>query len=144
MLCVANLSRFAQPVELDLSGLAGMRPVEMLGYVEFPPIGRSPYPLTLGPYGFLWFELQPAPEAVEAIPSETVIALAGAWEDLLEGAGRGTLESRVLPAFLPSQRWFGGKSRVIVSVSIADWVAMIPAAKPLIGDEETAAVDAVE
>jgi maltose alpha-D-glucosyltransferase/alpha-amylase len=121
VLCVANLSRFAQPVELDLAALAGMRPVEMLGYVEFPPIGPGPYPLTLGPYGFLWFEVQPAPETVEAIPSETVIAIAGAWEDLLEGAGRASLESRVLPAFLPSQRWFGGKSRAIVSASVADW-----------------------
>ena len=38
VLCVANLSRFAQPVELDLSGLAGLTPVEMLGYTEFPRI----------------------------------------------------------------------------------------------------------
>jgi maltose alpha-D-glucosyltransferase/alpha-amylase len=61
VLCVANLSRFAQPVELDLSALAGMTPVEMLGYTEFPSIRRSPYSLTLGPYGFYWFELHPSP-----------------------------------------------------------------------------------
>ena len=58
VLCVANLSRFAQPVELDLQEYQGMRPVEMLGYVEFPVIGAQPYPLSLGPYGFFWFELQ--------------------------------------------------------------------------------------
>ena len=57
VLCLANLSRFAQPVELDLAPLAGMTPVEMFGYVEFPRIGTSPYCLTLGPYGILWFEL---------------------------------------------------------------------------------------
>jgi maltose alpha-D-glucosyltransferase/alpha-amylase len=61
VLCVANLSRFSQPVELDLSKLAGMVPVEMLGYTEFPRIGTEPYRLSLGGYGFLWFELQPAP-----------------------------------------------------------------------------------
>jgi maltose alpha-D-glucosyltransferase / alpha-amylase len=58
VLCVANLSRFAQPFELDLAALAGLVPVEMRGYVEFPRIGRTPYFLNLGPYDFLWFELQ--------------------------------------------------------------------------------------
>ena len=58
VLCVANLSRVWQPVQLDLAGLEGMIPVEMLGYVEFPAIGRECYPLTLGPYDFLWLELQ--------------------------------------------------------------------------------------
>ena len=58
ILCVANLSRVWQPVQLDLSGLEGLIPVEMLGYVEFPAIGEDFYPLTLGPYGFLWLELQ--------------------------------------------------------------------------------------
>ena len=62
ILCVANLSRFAQPFQLDLQAYDGMVPVEMLGYVEFPTIGTQPYPLTLGPYSFLWFELQ-APSA---------------------------------------------------------------------------------
>jgi maltose alpha-D-glucosyltransferase/alpha-amylase len=58
ILCVANLSRFAQPVELDLSRLEGMTPVEMLGYTEFPPIDRAPYRLSLAPYSFFWFELR--------------------------------------------------------------------------------------
>ena len=43
VLCVANLSRFAQPVTLDLADYAGFEPVEMLGYVPFPTIGREPY-----------------------------------------------------------------------------------------------------
>jgi maltose alpha-D-glucosyltransferase/alpha-amylase len=60
ILCVANLSRFVQPVELDLTALEGCTPVEMIGYTEFPRIGRSPYFLTLGPYDFYWFELQRA------------------------------------------------------------------------------------
>jgi maltose alpha-D-glucosyltransferase/alpha-amylase len=58
ILCVANVSRFAQPVELDLSGFEGWVPVEMLGYTDFPPIGKRPYFLTLGPYGYYWFELR--------------------------------------------------------------------------------------
>ncbi len=58
ILCVANLSRHAQPAELDLSAFRGVTPVEMLGYTPFPSIGELPYFLTLGSYGFYWFELQ--------------------------------------------------------------------------------------
>ena len=58
ILCVANLSRSVQPVELDLHAFAGCVPIEMLGYTELPAIGTQPYFLTLGPYGFYWFELQ--------------------------------------------------------------------------------------
>jgi maltose alpha-D-glucosyltransferase/alpha-amylase len=58
ILCVANLSRFVQPLELDLRAYAGLCPVEMLGYSEFPSIGQTPYFLTLGPYGFHWYELK--------------------------------------------------------------------------------------
>ncbi len=59
VLCVANLSRFAQPVSLDLADHNGAEPVEMLGYVPFPTITEAPYVLTLAPYSFLWLELQP-------------------------------------------------------------------------------------
>jgi len=67
VLCAANLSRFAQPVSLDLSGFAGMQPVEMIGYVPFPAITEAPYLLTLAPYSFLWLELQPAAADVSAL-----------------------------------------------------------------------------
>jgi maltose alpha-D-glucosyltransferase/alpha-amylase len=54
VLCVFNLSRFPQPVELDLSRWEGVDPVELLGAVEFPRITSAPYPLTLTGFGFLW------------------------------------------------------------------------------------------
>ena len=57
LLCVANLSRFAQYVELDLSAYRGRVPVELIGRVHFPRIGELPYLLTLGPHDFYWFEL---------------------------------------------------------------------------------------
>ncbi|HVX17566.1 MAG TPA: maltose alpha-D-glucosyltransferase [Acidimicrobiales bacterium] len=65
VLCVFNLSRFAQPAELQLTRLAGMVPIELLGRVPFPPIGELPYFITLPPHGFYWFELQPEPEEPE-------------------------------------------------------------------------------
>jgi maltose alpha-D-glucosyltransferase/alpha-amylase len=58
VLCVANLARNVQPVHLDLSAFAGLVPIEMFGYTDFPAIGVEPYFLTLGPYAFYWFELQ--------------------------------------------------------------------------------------
>ena len=58
VLCVHNLARSAQAVQLDLSDYAGMVPVEMLGRTAFPPIGELPYLLTLAPRGFFWFQLR--------------------------------------------------------------------------------------
>ena len=63
MLCVNNLSRFAQPVELQLARLSGKVPVELFGRVPFPAIGELPYLLTLGGHGFYWFELVDGPGA---------------------------------------------------------------------------------
>jgi len=133
VLCVANLSRFAQPVSLDLSRFAGMVPVEMLGYVPFPPIDHTAYAITLAPYSFLWLELQPAPEVPAAPIVDTEEAaldlISGSWNDLLSGPGLSLLQE-LLPAYLVRQRWFGAKSRSISSVRILDWVELpgIPAA----------------
>ena len=60
LLCVHNLARSAQAVQLDLPGYAGTVPVEMLGQTAFPPIGELPYLLTLAPRGFFWFQLRQA------------------------------------------------------------------------------------
>ena len=60
LLCVHNLARSAQAVELDLSAFEGRVPVEMFGNSRFPRIGELPYLLTLGPRGFFWFQLQEA------------------------------------------------------------------------------------
>jgi maltose alpha-D-glucosyltransferase/alpha-amylase len=133
ILCVANLSRFAQPVALDLARFAGRQPVEMLGYVPFPEISAQAYPLTLAPYSFLWLELQPAAPPPEAPVVETAnrfsapLSYAGTGETgslsrLLEPGGQAHL-LQVLPGYIAQQRWFGGKSRVIASVRV---IAAIP------------------
>jgi maltose alpha-D-glucosyltransferase/alpha-amylase len=66
VMCVNNLSRFPQPIELNLQHYNGYTPAEMTGYVEFPPIGQLPYLLTLPGHGFYWFQLRaPSPEVGE-------------------------------------------------------------------------------
>jgi maltose alpha-D-glucosyltransferase/alpha-amylase len=57
VLCVNNLSRFPQPVELDLRRFEDWTPIELTGRVRFPQIGVLPYMLTLAGHGFYWFEL---------------------------------------------------------------------------------------
>jgi len=127
VVCVANLSRFAQPVTLDLSRFAGMVPVEMLGYVPFPKVDASPYALTLAPYGFLWLEMQPAPEIdMEAAPPEikdaALVLPAGDLIGAVTGAGAELLQETFLPKYLQAQRWFGAKSRTVKNVCITDVV----------------------
>ncbi|MDQ3805138.1 MAG: maltose alpha-D-glucosyltransferase [Acidobacteriota bacterium] len=62
VLCVFNLSQFAQPVELDLHEFEGRAPVEMLGKTRFPAVTAAPYQLALAPWGFYWFLLEPKAE----------------------------------------------------------------------------------
>jgi maltose alpha-D-glucosyltransferase/alpha-amylase len=129
-LCVANLSRFVQPAELDLSAFEGMKPVEMLGRVEFPKIGKLPYFVTLGPHSFYWFQLERVPAAVAAVEIPVVKApepqglpawaLDGGGERLFEGRARQMLESELLPKFLQRQRWFGGKAQTLEQVRVVD------------------------
>ena len=71
IICVANLSRSAQAVEIDLSEWRGRVPYEMLGRTQFPRIGTLPYLVTLAPYGFFWFNLHDEAEAREEISRET-------------------------------------------------------------------------
>jgi maltose alpha-D-glucosyltransferase/alpha-amylase len=119
-LVVANLSRSAQFVELDLSRFDGQVPVELFGPTHFPRVGHLPYFITLGPYGYYWFRLQPdeREEELAASPVPTLRTI-GAWDAALDEPTRGELE-RVLPRFLIRQRWFGAKGRRIATASITD------------------------
>ncbi len=126
VLVVANLSRYAQFVELDLSAYKGMVPVEFSGRAEFPPIGDLPYLLTLGGHAFYWFALEPSRVADVVVSpaspqAHAQLQVAGDWRDMLTDKARGRLE-RILPDFLMTRRWFGGKGRRIKSVTIRDHI----------------------
>jgi maltose alpha-D-glucosyltransferase / alpha-amylase len=140
LLCVANLARSSQPVELDLREFKGRVPVEVLGNTAFPPIGELTYLLTLPPWGFYWFSLTTDAEypkwhverpvnfefPVLVIPEGLMAALSqrdpGATDlsALLARRVREQLEREVLPQILPQQRWFAGKGRVIKQVSLLE------------------------
>lgn len=121
ILVVANLSRFPQFAELDLSKFRGRQPVELFGSTEFPPIGELPYFLTLSGYEFYWFRLQWSD--TEVAPTEAAPfcewTVTKAWDDLFESPGKRQLE-KALPKWLPQRRWFGGKARKIQQTKIQD------------------------
>ncbi len=125
VLVVANLSRFVQYAELDLSQCRGLVPVEMFGGMAFPPLGDAPFFLTIGPHSFYWFYLEPHISALGVSPdgeSKTPIftlAVAGPWETLLRERDRSAI-ARVLPDYLQARRWFGGKARHVKSAQIQD------------------------
>jgi maltose alpha-D-glucosyltransferase/alpha-amylase len=134
LLCVANLSRTAQPVELDLTRFKGRVPVELLGQTPFPPIGDLPYLLTLARYGFYWFKLnsvQPPAWHEERLPAvePPVLVLFQGWQSFfpaLVDAGRKAMAQKlherltreVLPHFLATQRWFAAKGETIDSLEL--------------------------
>ncbi|ARQ70600.1 maltose alpha-D-glucosyltransferase [Streptomyces marincola] len=67
VVCVNNLSRFPQPVDLELALHGGTSPVELTGRVPFPPVGDGPYSLTLPKHGFYWFSLESPEDAEPAL-----------------------------------------------------------------------------
>jgi maltose alpha-D-glucosyltransferase / alpha-amylase len=125
ILVVANLSRFGQHAELALEAFSGLVPLELFGRVEFPVIGKAPYPIMLGPHSFQWFALQPQRPAVlglTSLPTEfPEVATKGGWEHLLLGPATSRLEA-ILPGFLSQRRWFGGKNRKVRGVEIKEVV----------------------
>ena len=125
LLCVANVARNAQAVELDLSSFAGQVPVEMVGGSPFPPIGKLSYLLTLPPYGFYWFLLAPETAmpawhvpAPEAMPDYVTLIVKRHLEEILDAPSRGMLEHEALPKYLPKRRWFAAKQARIDRVHI--------------------------
>ena len=140
VLCVANLARTVQPVELDLSRFKGMTPVEMLGLTEFPRIGDLPYFLTLLGYTFYWFRLERAPlqitarvaqETVKGVGETPALFVGAAWDTLLDGNVRTLIERDLLIPFLNQQRWFSGKSRQLRSARFLDWGLLRQGTQPL-------------
>ena len=122
ILVVVNLSRFAQPVELDLAKFSGCIPMEVFSRNRFPAIRRSRYPLTLGPHAHYWFVLQSpsaASRARKRLRTPTIASMPE-FSELLSASSRRDLERTILPNYLIGCRWFGAKARTIRELRIVD------------------------
>ncbi|HEY4282681.1 MAG TPA: putative maltokinase, partial [Chthoniobacterales bacterium] len=122
VLVVVNLSRFAQPAELDLSAYASFVPIEMFSRNRFPTIRKSGYTLTLGPHTCYWFALQPKAEHAKPTKKRIIptLTVAPDLESLLSEGERADFERRILPAYLPGCRWFGAKARTLREIKIIE------------------------
>jgi len=134
LLVVANLSRFPQPVELDLSAFKGRRPVELFGRTPFPDIGSQPFLLTVGPHGFYWFSLEAGRAPVAAsgrrsAAAQTELRMERNWEECLSEPLRPALEKAVA-SHLGRTNWFAASGRTIKGVTLQEAVAV-----PLDGDK---------
>lgn len=125
ILCVANLSRSAQAAEIDLQSFRGAVPIELTDGSTFPPVGNSPYTLTLPAYGYFWFLLAEAAElppwtipSPEPLPQLETLVMSHGWSSILSGREGQFLANDVLKRFLPRQRWFSAKNEVLDDVSI--------------------------
>ena len=125
ILCVINLSRFLQVVELDLAQWKGLVPVELFSSNELPVVGDTPYFLTLGPHSFFWFSLQPKPsQQLQSDPAVTAttlpeIRVPDEWDSVLTDAAKERLET-VLVGFVIQRRWFAGKARKLKTIQITN------------------------
>ena len=109
LLLVANLSRFVQHVELNLSRFVGKAPVELMGRTELPPIGPQPYPLMLGPHGFYMLLLETAgvEERGDGLPEFTVTS----WQEALQPPR--ALAEDALIEHVRRQGWAGDKADLL-------------------------------
>ncbi len=126
ILVVANLSRFVQYVELDLSKYQGMIPTELFGRNAFPPIGELPYLLTLGGHSFYWCSLEHEvsdEQTARASLFEPATVECSGLASLCLGEERPLLEE-LLPAYLQTRRWFRGHHRSLVRVLVLDGIAL--------------------
>ena len=129
ILVIANLSRYPQYAELDLSHWKGSAPVELFGRVRFPAIGEAPYTITLGAHGFYWFALEREKQRQESIEVSGQGALTipvvdiPTWDELGDTRTLDAL-ARLLPAFLQTRRWYGGKARTLRDVDITDIISV--------------------
>jgi maltose alpha-D-glucosyltransferase/alpha-amylase len=130
ILCVVNVSRAPQAVELDLAEFKGTIPVEMTGGSTFPRVGDLPYLLTLSAYGFYWFHLAASPAQEDgrfgpsAQPELFTLVLTGGLGTLLEGRERVAVERTIAPRLIAGQRWFAAKGQRIEATHVLDYALM--------------------
>ncbi|MFD1095791.1 maltose alpha-D-glucosyltransferase [Salegentibacter chungangensis] len=121
ILIIGNLSRFPQSAELELEDYEGYTPVEVFSHNKFPKVTEAPYLFMMAPYGYYWFLLEKEKEAYQGQEHPPVVHL-HQWSDLLENKTKSLLENKVLPGYLQTCRWFGGKSRVVQNFSIINHI----------------------
>ena len=126
MLSVINLSRNAQAVMIDLSRFEGFIPEEVFSMNRFPKIRKAPYMVALGSFGYFWLNLVKDSEDVDGRSYlEKPFANVYSWPSLFSSKSRQLLETEILPDYYKASRWFGGKARNIMRITIVDTIPVV-------------------
>ncbi len=123
ILVVVNLSRYSQAAELDLSAFKDYAPVEVFSQNKFPMIKEDPYLFTLSAHAYYWFLLQK--EAVNmpsGLEDGAPVLDISQWEHLTAAKNLRVLEKKILPAYMPQCRWFGGKARTLQQMRVVETI----------------------
>lgn len=134
VLVLANLSRFVQSAQLDLSAFEGQIPVELFGGSRFPTVGKAPYFVMLGPHSFYWFELcATVPERVCPLPARTLedvttLAVRKSWTEV--ASREDDAWERLLTQFLECRLLGDAAPSAISHVTVRDWLLLPATSSP--------------
>jgi maltose alpha-D-glucosyltransferase / alpha-amylase len=137
ILVIANLSRFSQSAEIDLSDYKDFIPVEVFSQNRFPQVKNDPYLFTMAPHGYFWFLLEK--ESTDGFTRDDIalhIFKASKWKEIGKTENVKQLEN-ILPKYLKNRQWFAGRRRIMQRVSILD-IGLLP------GEEENLAILFIE
>jgi maltose alpha-D-glucosyltransferase/alpha-amylase len=122
LLVVMNLSRNPQAVQLDLSGMQGCTPIEVFGRNRFPVVTEEDYNVTLGPWDYFWFEMEPAQTAASGLAKlKEYTAQKDTFEPVFSTKGPDFLSKSLLP-YIKQSPWYQDSSRPVDETSIIDRV----------------------
>jgi maltose alpha-D-glucosyltransferase/alpha-amylase len=121
ILVIANLSRYAQPVELDLHLFEGFTPIEVFSKNAYPKVkAGTAYFFSLAPYDCQWLLMEPVSNAIKSTKDELFELKLKNWNELMYSTKLEVLENEILPVYLMKMRWFGGKARSIQHIKVIE------------------------
>ncbi|MBX2954535.1 MAG: maltose alpha-D-glucosyltransferase [Cyclobacteriaceae bacterium] len=127
IILVANLSQFSQVTSLNLTEFKDCDVTEVFSQNRFMNVGDGQYPITIGPYGYYWLQLDTVdkkskPETSGELP---LFATDISWEKVFNSYNeKRQFERKILPPFMKKCRWFGGKAKVISKMGIEKMIPL--------------------
>ncbi|MBT1701818.1 maltose alpha-D-glucosyltransferase [Chryseosolibacter indicus] len=121
IIVVANLSQFSQAATLNLGEYKDCEITEVFSQNRFMPVEEADYNITIGPYGYFWFQVdrEEKRDKTEASGELPLLKTDISWERLFDNYNEVRFfERKVLGLFMKKCRWFGGKAKVINKISI--------------------------
>jgi maltose alpha-D-glucosyltransferase/alpha-amylase len=121
VIVVANLSQFSQATTLNLAEYRDCDITEAFSQNRFMNVGEGDYSITVGPYGYFWFQVDTAEkkEKADASGELPLVRTDISWERLFDNYNEmRNLERKILPPFLKKCRWFGGKAKVLNKIVV--------------------------